>query len=130
MTVVELSLALILLLFAIPVSGLWIALALAAFGFAIVMTKVSTPAGQALATSVWPASDSWDLTALPMFIWMGEILYRTKLSDDMFEGLAPWMQRLPGRLLHVNVVGCGIFAAVSGRRLQPAPPSAGSRCRS
>jgi tripartite ATP-independent transporter DctM subunit len=56
----------------------------------------------------------WDLTALPMFIWMGEILYRTKLSDDMFEGLAPWLQKLPGRLLHVNVVGCAIFAAVSG----------------
>jgi tripartite ATP-independent transporter DctM subunit len=54
------------------------------------------------------------LTALPMFIWMGEILYRTKLSDDMFEGLAPWLQKLPGRLLHVNVVGCAIFAAVSG----------------
>ncbi len=49
-----------------------------------------------------------------MFIWMGEILYRTRLSDDMFEGLAPWLQRLPGRLLHVNVVGCAIFAAVSG----------------
>ena len=63
---------------------------------------------------MWAASDSWDLTALPMFIWMGEILYRTKLSDDMFEGLAPWLQRLPGRLLHVNVVGCAIFAAVSG----------------
>ena len=67
-----------------------------------------------LATSIWAASDSWDLTALPMFIWMGEILYRTKLSDDMFEGLAPWLQNLPGRLLHVNVVGCAIFAAVSG----------------
>ena len=67
-----------------------------------------------LATSIWAASDSWDLTALPMFIWMGEILYRTKLSDDMFEGLAPWLQKLPGRLLHVNVVGCAIFAAVSG----------------
>jgi tripartite ATP-independent transporter DctM subunit len=60
------------------------------------------------------SADSWDLTALPMFIWMGEILYRTKLSDDMFEGLAPWLQKLPGRLLHVNVVGCAIFAAVSG----------------
>ena len=78
------------------------------------MTKMSTPAGQVLATSVWAASDSWDLTALPMFIWMGEILYRTKLSDDMFEGLAPWVQKLPGRLLHVNVIGCAIFAAVSG----------------
>ena len=114
MNVLELSLALMLLLFAILGSGVWIALALAVCGFAAVMTKVATPAGQVLATSMWTASNSWDLTALPMFIWMGEILYRTKLSDDMFEGLAPWLQRLPGRLLHVNVVGCAIFAAVSG----------------
>ena len=114
MSVIELSLILMLLLFAVLGSGVWIALALAVCGFAAVMTKVSTPAGQVLATSMWAASDSWDLTALPMFIWMGEILYRTKLSDDMFEGLAPWLQKLPGRLLHVNVVGCAIFAAVSG----------------
>ena len=114
MTVVELSLVLMLLLFAILGSGVWIALALAVCGFAAVMTKVATPAGQVLATSMWTASNSWDLTALPMFIWMGEILYRTKLSDDMFEGVAPWVQRLPGRLLHVNVIGCAIFAAVSG----------------
>ncbi len=114
MNVIELSLLLMLLLFAVLGSGVWIALALAVCGFAAVMTKVSTPVGQVLATSMWAASDSWDLTALPMFIWMGEILYRTKLSDDMFEGLAPWLQKLPGRLLHVNVVGCAIFAAVSG----------------
>ena len=114
MTVVELSLVLMLLLFAILGSGVWIALALAACGFVAILTKMSTPAGQVLATSMWAASDSWDLTALPMFIWMGEILYRTKLSEDMFAGLAPWLQRLPGRLLHVNVVGCAIFAAVSG----------------
>ncbi len=114
MSVVELALLLILLLFFILGSGVWIALALAATGLVAVMTKIATPPGQVLATSMWSASNSWDLTALPMFIWMGEILYRTKLSEDMFEGLAPWLQRLPGRLLHVNVVGCGIFAAVSG----------------
>jgi C4-dicarboxylate transporter, DctM subunit len=114
MSVVELSLLLMLLLFAVLGSGVWIALALAVCGFAAILTTASTPAGQVLATSMWSASNSWDLTALPMFIWMGEILYRTKLSDDMFEGLAPWMQKLPGRLLHVNVVGCAIFAAVSG----------------
>lgn len=114
MSVVELSLLLMLFLFAILASGVWIALALSIVGFAAVLTTASTPAGQVLATSMWTASNSWDLTALPMFIWMGEILYRTKLPDDMFEGLAPWMQKLPGRLLHVNVVGCAIFAAVSG----------------
>ena len=111
---VQLAVILILLLFAILGSGIWIGLSLAAVGLVAVLTKVATPPGQVLATSIWAASNSWDLTALPMFIWMGEILYRTKLSEDMFEGLAPWMQRLPGRLLHVNVVGCAIFAAVSG----------------
>ena len=60
------------------------------------------------------SSASWTLTALPLFIWMGEILFRTRLSEDMFRGLAPWLQWLPGRLLHINVIGCGIFAAVSG----------------
>jgi C4-dicarboxylate transporter, DctM subunit len=114
MSVVDLSLALMLLLFAVLGSGVWIALALSICGFAAILTTASTPPGQVLATAMWTASNSWDLTALPMFIWMGEILYRTKLSDDMFEGLAPWMQKLPGRLLHVNVVGCAIFAAVSG----------------
>jgi tripartite ATP-independent transporter DctM subunit len=114
MTVLELSLLLLLLLFAILASGIWIALALSIVGLVAIVTTMSTPPGQVLATSVWSASDSWDLTALPMFIWMGEILYRTKLPDDMFTGLAPWMQKLPGRLLHVNVVGCAIFAAVSG----------------
>jgi C4-dicarboxylate transporter DctM subunit len=114
MSVVQLSLALMLLLFAVLGTGVWIALALAICGFVAILTTASTPPGQVLATSLWSASSSWDLTALPMFIWMGEILYRTKLSDDMFAGLAPWMQKLPGRLLHVNVVGCAIFAAVSG----------------
>ncbi|MFZ5692929.1 MAG: TRAP transporter large permease [Pseudomonadota bacterium] len=114
MGVVELALILIGLLLVLLASGIWIALALAAIGYVAMAMTVATPPGQALAASMWQASNSWDLTALPMFIWMGEILYRTKLSDDMFEALAPWMQRLPGRLLHVNVVGCGIFAAVSG----------------
>jgi C4-dicarboxylate transporter, DctM subunit len=111
---VQLAVLLILLLFVILGSGVWIALALAACGLVAVLTKVATPPGQVLATSMWAASNSWDLTALPMFIWMGEILYRTRLSEDMFEGLAPWLQKLPGRLLHVNVVACAIFAAVSG----------------
>jgi C4-dicarboxylate transporter DctM subunit len=114
MDVVPLAALLIVLLFAILASGVWIGLALAAVGLVAVMTKVATPPGQVLATSMWAGSNSWDLTALPMFIWMGEILYRTRLAEDMFEGLAPWLQKLPGRLLHVNVAGCAIFAAVSG----------------
>jgi tripartite ATP-independent transporter DctM subunit len=67
-----------------------------------------------MAVTIWGSASSWTLTALPLFVWMGEILFRTRLSQDMFRGLAPWMQALPGRLLHVNVAGCTIFAAVSG----------------
>jgi C4-dicarboxylate transporter DctM subunit len=114
MGLLPLSVVLVAFLFAALGSGMWIALALGAVGFVALVTTVSMSAGDILATSVWSASNSWDLTALPMFIWMGEILYRTKLSDDMFEGLAPLVQKLPGRLLHVNVVSCAIFAAVSG----------------
>ncbi len=85
-------------------------------GVAYVGTELFTvrPAGDAMITVIWRSSSSWTLTALPLFIWMGEILYRTKLSEDMFKGLAPWLARLPGGLLHTNVVGCTIFAAVSG----------------
>ncbi len=114
MSVVELSLVLLLLLFAILASGAWIAVGLLIVGFVAIVSTIAVPPGQVLATAIWSAGSSWDLTALPMFIWMGEILYRTKLPDDMFTGLAPWMQKLPGRLLHVNGVGCAIFAAVSG----------------
>jgi C4-dicarboxylate transporter, DctM subunit len=96
------------------VSGLWIGIALIATGYAIFVVGTGAPAGSIMATSIWGSSTSWTLTALPLFIWMGEILFRTKLSEEMFEGLAPWMNRLPGRLLHINVVGCGIFAAACG----------------
>ncbi len=94
--------------------GVWIGFSLAAVGY-LAMTMLSTrPIGLNFGTTLWSANTSWTLTALPMFIWMGEILFRSKLSEDMFRGLAPWVQRLPGRLLHTNVFGCGIFAAISG----------------
>ena len=78
------------------------------------MLFTSRPVGDAMATTIWGASSSWTLTALPLFVWMGEILFRTKLSENLFKGLAPWMQKLPGGLIHVNVVGCALFAAISG----------------
>ena len=102
------------LLLAFLAGGLWIGLALIAVGFAAMLIATDAPVGTVLATSVWSSSASWALAALPLFIWMGEILFRTRLSEQMFKGLAPWLNWLPGRLLHVNVVGCGIFAAVSG----------------
>src|SRR5918911_383311 len=101
-------------LFAILASGVWIGLALSGVAWIAMQWFSSRPAGDAMAVTVWGASSSWTLTALPLFIWMGEILFRTKLSEDMFKGLAPWLERIPGRLLHTNVIGCTIFAAVSG----------------
>jgi C4-dicarboxylate transporter, DctM subunit len=107
-------LALLAVMFVLLIGGLWVALSLLGVGLAGMVLFTSAPAGTVMATTVWGASGNWALTALPLFIWMAEILFRTRLSDDMFRGLAPWMTRLPGRLMHVNVVGCGIFAAVSG----------------
>ena len=78
------------------------------------MLFTSRPVGDAMATTIWGTSSSWTLTALPLFVWMGEILFRTKLSENLFAGLSPWMQKLPGGLIHVNVVGCALFAAISG----------------
>jgi len=105
---------LIVLLFMLLGSGLWIGLAL--MGVAWIGMELFTvrPAGDAMAVTIWGSLSSWTLTALPLFVWMGEILFRTKLSEDMFKGLAPWLSRIPGRLLHTNIIGCTIFAAVSG----------------
>ncbi|WP_075215958.1 TRAP transporter large permease [Mongoliimonas terrestris] len=103
-----------LCLFGFLAGGLWIGAALAAVGWVAIEFFTTRPAGLMFSQTVWGATNSWSLTALPMFILMGEILFRSRLAEDMFKGLAPWMQRLPGRLLHTNVYGCGIFAAISG----------------
>src|SRR6478752_4824893 len=105
---------LIVALFVLLGTGVSIGLALAGVAWIGMQLFSSRPAGDAMAVTVWGSSSSWTLTALPLFIWMGEILFRTKLSESIFRGLAPWVSRLPGRLLHTNVVGCTIFAAVSG----------------
>tara|TARA_Y100000817_G_C16841840_1_gene538375 strand:- start:399 stop:1709 length:1311 start_codon:yes stop_codon:yes gene_type:complete len=95
-------------------SGVWVALSMVGVSTIGMILFTSRPVGDAMATTIWGTSSSWTLTALPLFVWMGEILFRTKLSQNLFEGLSPWMQRLPGGLIHVNVVGCALFAAISG----------------
>jgi len=114
MSDIGITLVLVAALFLILGSGVWIGLTLTGVAWIGMQLFSSRPAGDAMAVTIWGSSSSWTLTALPLFVWMGEILFRTRLSQDMFRGLAPWMQSLPGRLLHVNVVGCAIFAAVSG----------------
>ena len=95
-------------------TGIWVAISMIGVSSIGMMLFTSRPVGDAMATTIWGASSSWTLTALPLFVWMGEILFRTKLSENLFKGLAPWMQKLPGGLIHVNVVGCALFAAISG----------------
>ena len=95
-------------------SGVWVAISMIAVSSIGMLIFTSRPVGDAMATTIWGTSSSWTLTALPLFVWMGEILFRTKLSENLFKGLAPWMSRLPGGLIHVNVVGCALLAAISG----------------
>jgi tripartite ATP-independent transporter DctM subunit len=111
-----LAIALILAAFLLVLlaGGVWIAIALGAVAWFGLQFFTSTPPEVNLFQTFWGSSASWTLAALPLFIWMGEILYRTKLSEEMFEGLSPWLAWLPGRLMHVNVFACGIFGTVSG----------------
>ena len=101
-------------LFLLLGSGVWVGLALMGVAWIGMEVFVDRPTGDAMITVIWSQSTGWSLIALPLFIWMGEILFRTRLSQDMFRGLAPWMGRLPGGLLHTNIAGCTLFAAISG----------------
>ncbi len=115
MDLVSISLILLIFLMILLLGGVWIAIALLATGWVgMQFVAGNIPAGSVLATIVWSGAASWELAALPLFIWMGEILFRTKLSEEMFRGLAPWLNRIPGRLMHVNVLACGLFGSVSG----------------
>ena len=114
LSLVQIGLLILVVLLSLLGVGVWIGVSLLAVGWFGVAFFSNAPAVKAMATAVWGSSASWTLAALPLFIWMGEILFRTKLSENMFRGIAPWVGWLPGRLLHVNVIGCGIFAAVSG----------------
>ena len=105
---------LLVILFTLLASGTWVALSLVSVAMAGMMIIGSDTFGLSYATATWGAVSDWSLAALPLFIWMGEILFRSRLSSDLFEGLTPWLNRIPGALLHVNILSCGIFAAVSG----------------
>jgi C4-dicarboxylate transporter, DctM subunit len=113
-SLIELAIVLLLVLVLLLASGLWVGLVLFVIGWLAMVLATDLPLMRVLGTSMWAVSASWTLAALPLFIWMGEILFRSTLSENLFRGLSPWLTWLPGRLMHVNVVGCGLFAAVSG----------------
>ncbi|QJF52865.1 TRAP transporter large permease [Roseobacter ponti] len=104
----------LVVLFLLLGTGVWVGLALMGVAWVGMELFTTRPAGDTMITTIWASSSSWTLTALPLFIWMGEILYRTRLSEDMFRGLSPWLAKMPGGLVHTNIVSCTIFAAVSG----------------
>ena len=95
-------------------SGIWVGISMIGVSTIGMIMFTSRPVGDAMATTMWSMASSWSLTALPLFVWMGEILFRTKLSENLFKGLSPWLSKLPGGLIHVNILGCAIFAAISG----------------
>jgi tripartite ATP-independent transporter DctM subunit len=105
---------LLLILLLLLGGGVWIAMSLAIVGWIGQFFFTTTQPGKNLFSAFWETTASWELAALPLFIWMGEILFRTRLSEQMFEGLAPWLNRIPGRLMHTTILGCGIFGSVSG----------------
>ena len=94
-----LALVFLIALFVLLGSGVWVGLSLMGVAWIAMEFFTTRPAGDAMATTVWGSLSSWTLTALPLFIWMGEILFRSRLSEDLFSGLAPWMAKLPGRLM-------------------------------
>jgi len=113
-SIIFIALILILLMFFLLLIGIWIPAGVAItawFGLVFFSDKDTL---MNLANVWWNSSSSYTLAALPLFVWMGEILFRTKLSEQMFTGLSPWLNWLPGRLMHVNILGCGIFGSVSG----------------
>jgi C4-dicarboxylate transporter, DctM subunit len=110
----ELLVTILAVLAVLLASGTWIGLALVIVSVVAIEAFTSHSSGAPVATTLWSSSSSWMLSSLPMFIWMGDILFRTRLSEDLFRGLAPLMGRFPGGLLHTNVMGCTIFGSVSG----------------
>jgi tripartite ATP-independent transporter DctM subunit len=114
MDTLGIGLFLLIIMMMLLSGGIWIAMTLAICGWVGQAFFVNTQPGKNLFSAFWESNASWELAALPLFIWMGEILFRTKLSEEMFEGLRPWLNRIPGRLMHTTVLGCGIFGSVSG----------------
>ncbi len=114
MDTLGIGLFLLIIMLLLLTGGVWIAMTLAICGWIGQAFFTSTAPGKNLFSSFWESNASWELAALPLFIWMGEILFRTRLSEEMFEGLSPWLNRVPGRLMHTTILGCGIFGSVSG----------------
>ena len=114
MEIASISLTLCALLVLFMGGTVWVGISLFLVGFGGFIVFTELPFGSILATTGWNNTSGSAMMALPMFVWMGEILFRSRISENLFKGLTPWMDRIPGRLLHVNILACTFFAAVSG----------------
>lgn len=102
------------LLFVLLGTGAWVSLSLMGVGIGSLTLFRSIPVDKLLAQSVWNGLSSSELVALPLFILMAELLYRSRFTNNLFASLEPWVRNLPGGLLHTNVLGCTFFALISG----------------
>ena len=114
---ITIAIAVLCLMLAVLATGMWVFMALAIVAslslFAVLgfsPDKIGAIASRIIVRS----ASSWELAAVPMFVWMGEIMFRTDISERLFKGLAPIVAKIPGGLLHTNVLGSALFAAVSG----------------
>jgi C4-dicarboxylate transporter, DctM subunit len=108
------SFTLLACLAAFLLSSVWVGISLFIVGFVGFTFFTGSPALAIMSNIVWNSTSGSTMLALPLFVLMGEILFRSKISENLFNGLSPWMDHLPGRLVHVNIVACTLFAAVSG----------------
>ena len=105
---------LLVLMTATLCAGIWIGPALIGTGIVLLEMFTNLPTHKVIANWSFNVLTSSDIVSLPLFILMGELLFRTRLSQSLFSGIAPWMSFLPGRLFHTTVIGCSMFAAISG----------------
>jgi tripartite ATP-independent transporter DctM subunit len=102
------------LLIGLIVGGMWVQFAVAGAGLYYIWLLKGFAGWKALGIVSWGAANSFTLAAIPLFVLMAEILLGSGLSTRLYNGVAPFMRRLPGGLLHTNIAGSGIFAAISG----------------
>ncbi len=95
-------------------SGVYIAAVLGVLAFLTGFMFSDRPWWNFAGQTLWGPSSNFVLVAVPLFLLMGEILLRAGLSDRLYRALNVWLNRLPGGLLHTNIVSCAVFSAISG----------------
>lgn len=93
--------------------GVWIAIALGMVGV-IGLAMVNPTLLGGLESVAWNTTESFVLTAVPLFLFMGSVIMQSGISARFYRGLVPWLSLVPGGLAQSNIVACSIFAALCG----------------